>query len=206
MKLAVFGASGATGRHLVSQALSAGHAVTVLVRNPDSLGTDHASLKLVVGELDNPFTVQSVIQDAEAVISVLGARKGEAQTICTEGIGRILPAMQAAGVKRLIALSAYGASETCNASLFIRFVRSVISEKMRDKDGMEDLVRSSATDWTLIRPPVLTNGKAKGRYHSGIALNPGITGRISRADLASFILQTAVSGRYIHQVPVVLIA
>ncbi|KAB7893335.1 NAD(P)H-binding protein [Rouxiella sp. S1S-2] len=204
MKLAIFGASGATGRHLVNQALSSGHSVTALVRTPDSLQVNHVGLKLIVGELYNSVTVESVIRDADAVISVLGARKGKAQNICTDGLSKIIPAMQNVGVKRLIALSAYGASETHNASLFIRFVRSIISEKMRDKDDMEDLVRASHTDWTLIRPPMLTNGDASKNYRSGIDLRPGITGRISRADLASFILQTVVSGSYIHEAAIVL--
>jgi len=203
MKLAIFGASGATGRHLVNQALSSGHSVTALVRTPDSLQVNHVGLKLIVGELYNSVTVESVIRDADTVISVLGARKGKDQNICTDGLSKIIPAMQKVGVKRLIALSAYGASETHNASLFIRFVRSIISEKMRDKDDMEDLVRASHTDWTLIRPPMLTNGDASKNYRSGIDLRPGITGRISRADLASFILQTVVSGSYIHEAPIV---
>ncbi|MBB6117735.1 hypothetical protein F4826_004713 [Rahnella inusitata] len=86
--------------------------------------------------------------------------------------------MQATNVQRLIALSAYEASETCNASLFIRFVRNMISEKMRDKDGMEGLVRASTAEWTLVRPPLLTNGKANGLYRSGVALKPSIAGRI----------------------------
>ncbi|MFZ4214700.1 NAD(P)-dependent oxidoreductase [Pantoea endophytica] len=199
MKLAIFGASGATGRHLVNQALSSGHSVTALVRTPDSLHVNHVGLKRIVGELYDSATVETVIRDSDAVISVLGARKGKAQNICTDGISKIIPAMHNVGVKRLIALSAYGASETKNASLFIRFVRSIISEKMRDKDGMEDIVRASNTDWTLIRPPMLTNGDACGKYRSGIALRPGITARISRADLASFILQAVVNGRYIQE-------
>ncbi|MCQ8230346.1 NAD(P)-dependent oxidoreductase [Pantoea trifolii] len=203
MKLAIFGASGATGRHLVNQALSSGHYITAMVRTLDSLQINNVGLKLIVGELSNSVIVESVIRDADAVISVLGARKGKAQKICTDGTSKIISAMQNVGVKRLIALSAYGASETHNASLFIRFVRSIISEKMRDKDDMEDLVRASNTDWTLIRPPMLTNGDASNNYRSGIDLRPGITARISRAGLASFILQTVVSGSYIHEAAIV---
>jgi putative NADH-flavin reductase len=203
MKLAIFGASGATGRHLVQQALDAGHSITALLRDADSLPLDHVRLSRVVGALDHMSTVESVVQGADAVISVLGARKGGAPTICSDGMRSILPAMQSAGVRRLVALSAYGASETHDASLFIRFVRAVISEKMRDKDRMEDLVRASATDWTLVRPPALTNGTATGDYRSGSALRPGMMGRLSRADLADFMLGIAASGSYSHQALVV---
>lgn len=203
MKLAMFGASGATGRHLLQLALDAGHTVTVLLRSADSLSIHHPALTAIVGRLDQPATVQSVVQGADAVISVLGARKGGAQTICSDAMRSIVPAMQATGSRRLIALSAYGASETSKASCFIRFVRMVIADKMRDKDAMEALVRASGTDWTLVRPPALTNGQASGRYRSGTGLRPGIAGRLSRADLAAFILQTAESGNFIGQAPVV---
>lgn len=203
MKLAIFGASGATGRHLLQLALDAGHTVTVLVRSADSLPLKHPALTAVVGRIDQLETVESIVQGADAVISVLGARKGGAQTICSDAMRSIVPAMHAVGVHRLIALSAYGAAETRNASWFIRFVRMAIADKMRDKDAMEALVRASDTDWTLVRPPALTNSEATGRYRSGTGLRPGITGRLPRADMAAFILHTAESGEFIGQAPVV---
>lgn len=203
MKLAIFGASGATGRHLVQQALARQHEVKVLIRHVDSLPDQHERLTRVVGSLDNPLVVQSVIEGADAVISVLGARKGEAQTVCSDGIRSILVAMQTSNVHRLIALSAFGAGETHDASMFIRFVRTVISEKMRDKDEMEKSVKASAVDWTLVRPPRLTNGEASGQYRADMTLKPGISGSISRADLAGFILQAAEKSSFIHQAPIV---
>lgn len=203
MQLAMFGASGATGRHLLQLALDAGHTVTVLLRSADSLSIQHPALTAIVGRLDQSATVESVVQGADAVVSVLGARKGGAQSICSDAMRGIVAAMQATGRRRLIALSAYGASETRKASWFIRFVRMAIGEKMRDKDAMEALVRASGTDWTLVRPPALTNGQASGRYRSGTGLRPGMTGRLSRADLAAFMLRTAESGNFIGQAPVV---
>lgn len=203
MRLAIFGASGATGRHLLQLALDAGHTVTVLLRSAGSVSIRHPALTAVVGQFDQLATVASVVQGADAVISLLGARKGGAQTVCSDAMRSIVPAMQAKGVRRLIALSAYGAAESRNASWFIRFVRMVIADKMRDKDAMEALVRASGTDWTLVRPPALTNGEASGRYRSGTGLRPAITARLPRADLAAFILRSAESGSFIGQAPVV---
>ena len=203
MRLAIFGASGATGHHLLQLALDAGHTVTVLLRSADSLSVHHPALTTIVGQFDQLAKVESVVQGADAVISVLGARKGGVQTVCSDAMRSIVPAMQATRVRRLIALSAYGAAETHDASWFIRFVRMVIADKMRDKDAMEALVRASGTDWTLVRPPALTNGVASGRYRSATDLRPGITGRLPRADLAAFILRTAESGAFIGQAPVV---
>ncbi len=205
MKLAIFGASGATGRLLVQQTLAAGHDVTVLLRSAASLTVDDARLQRIVGQLDDPDAVAAVVQGADAVISVLGVRKGGSQTVCTDGIRNILQAMQRTGAQRLVALSAYGALETQHDSWFIRLVRKIISEKMRDKDGMEKLVRASTTDWTLVRPPALTNAAAKGSYRAGIGLRAGITGRLSRADLAAFMLAVAENGAYLRQAPVVSI-
>ncbi|MCE3602513.1 NAD(P)H-binding protein [Massilia sp. P8910] len=196
MKLAIFGATGATGRHLVDQALQAGHEVSALVRSADRLSIVHPRLRLVVGTFSQQDGVRDVVQGADAVISVLGARKGDASAICTEGVRGIVAAMETAGTHRLVALSAYGASETRKASLFIRVVRRIIAAKMRDKDSMEALVRASALDWTLVRPPVLTNGPRTGRYRAGTTLNPGIAGTLARADLAAFMLSEAVGGNY----------
>lgn len=203
MKLAMFGASGATGRHLVTQALAAGHNVVVLLRSANSLPIEHARLSRVIGTLDQAEHVGAVVRGADAVISVLGARKGGSVTICADGVERILPAMERAGVRRLIALSAYGAAETRRASWFIRLVRALIADKMRDKDRMESLVRASATDWTLVRPSALTNGQATARFRSGTALRPALTGHLARADLAAFLLDAAERGAYLRQAPVV---
>jgi putative NADH-flavin reductase len=205
MKLAIFGASGATGRLLVEQALAAGHDVTVLLRSAGSLALDDVRVQRIVGQLDQPDAVAAVVQGADAVISVLGVRKGGALTVCTDGIRSMLQAMQHTGTQRLIALSAYGASETRDHSWFIRLVRKIIREKMRDKDAMEKLVRASTTDWTLVRPPALTNGAVTGAYRASTSLKPGITGRLSRADLAGFMLSVAERGDFLHQAPVVSI-
>ncbi|OEZ55437.1 NAD(P)-dependent oxidoreductase [Duganella sp. HH105] len=203
MRLAIFGATGATGRHLVEQALQAGHEVRALTRSPQALPLRDPRLQVIAGSLDDEAALRSTLSGADAVISVLGARRGDAAPVCTDGMRSILPAMQAAGVRRLVALSAYGAAETRDASLFIRFVRKVIAAKMRDKDGMEALVRASGADWTLVRPPALTNGKPGGVWRAGATLRPGWSGRLARADLAAFMLREAERGAYIGAAPVV---
>jgi putative NADH-flavin reductase len=203
MKLAIFGASGATGKRVVQQALKNGHTVTVLLRNHDGLAIEDGRIQRVVGTLDDPAAVAKVIEGADVVISVLGIRKGGSQEVCATGIRSILKPMQPHGTQRLVALSAYGASETRNDAWFIRLIRKLISAKMRDKDHMEDLIRSSAVDWTLIRPPALTNGPATGSYRHGIDLRPGLTARLSRADLASFIVDVCEGGKYHREAPVV---
>ncbi|WP_213761622.1 SDR family oxidoreductase [Caballeronia sp. dw_19] len=193
MKLGIFGASGATGRHLIEQALAAGHDVTAVVRTAGTLTSETPRLKIFVSGLDRPAELERVVKEQDAIISVLGARKGGPSTVCADGARNILKAMKATGVRRFIALSAYGASETKDASMFIKFVRTVIADKMRDKDTMESLIRRSGLDWTLVRPPALTNGKRTGDYRFGADLKIGPLGRISRADVADFILREAIA-------------
>ncbi|MFM0502125.1 NAD(P)-dependent oxidoreductase [Paraburkholderia caffeinilytica] len=197
MKLGIFGASGATGRHLVEQAVAAGHEVTAIVRTADALSSGVPNLKRVVAGFDQPDALKQAVSGQDVIISVLGVRKGGPTTVCTDGATSILNAMKAANVRRFVALSAYGATETKDASLFIKFVRTVIADKMRDKDQMEAVIRRSGVDWTLVRPPALTNGRRTGEYRFGADLKVGALGRISRADVADFILRQAISGVFI---------
>lgn len=204
MRIAIFGTTGATGRHLVEQALQTGHEVTALIRTEGSLPGHAAGLTTVIGSLQQPAAVRSVVQGADVVISVLGMRDKDTTPVCTDGARSIVQAMKATGARRLIALSAYGAAETSGASFFIRFVRQIIAGKMRDKDGMEALIRGSGLDWTLVRPPRLTGGALTDSYRAGTDLRPGLTSSLSRADLASFILQEAARNQYIGKAPVVM--
>ena len=203
MRLAVFGASGATGRHLVELALEAGHEVSAFVRDAGGPHPPHDRLRLVVGRLDQQEAMRSVIAGADVVVSVLGMRSSKAEAICGPAMRSILPMMKTLGVRRLIALSAYGASETRGDSLLIRLVRRIIAAKMRDKDDMEVVVRASGLDWTLVRPAVLTNGRASGHYRAGVAIKPAVSAHLSRADLAAFMLSEAEDARWMRQAPVV---
>jgi uncharacterized protein YbjT (DUF2867 family) len=206
MKISIFGASGATGQHLVKQALAANHQVTALVRSASSLSLDHASLNTIVGDFEQPEAVQRAVQSADVVISVLGIRKKGAVDICTNGVRAILAAMAAMAAqhkRRLIVLSAYGAGETQGASLSAWMIRRILAAKMRDKDNMEALVRAANIDWTIVRPPALTNGPLSDAVKAGAGLKIGFFAKISRADLAQFILSEAMGDHYVKQAPTV---
>src|SRR5205085_6886257 len=107
LRVAVFGASGNIGRHVVNQLLAAGHSVTAYVRNPAKLTTTHPNLTVIQGELDDPTGVARAVEGADAVISALGPtlRRGATGTPITEGTRTIISAMKAAGVRRFIGLA-----------------------------------------------------------------------------------------------------
>jgi putative NADH-flavin reductase len=203
MRIAVFGASGATGRHVVDQVLEAGHEVTVLVRDSSAFGTRHDRLGVVVGDVGQAWRVEEVVRGQDAVISALGTNRRGPVSVCGDGAEAILGAMDKRGVHRLVVVSAHGAAESRDRSLYVLAVWAMQGHKMRDKERMEGLIRESSADWTIVRPPALTEGARTGAYRTGTDLRVGITSNISRADLAEFLLGEAVEGVYVREAPII---
>ncbi len=203
MDLAIFGATGGTGRHLVEQALAAGHRVTVLVRNPAARTVQHERLRVVQGDARDPARVAAIIPSQDAVLSAIGTNARGPVTNCADATRHILTAMTHENVRRLIVLSAYGAADSHDGGLYTRLVWLLQKDKMADKDRMEELLRHSALDWTLVRPPALTNGPRTQQYHTGTGLRMKVTSRISRADVADFMLRQVANATFVRQAPAI---
>ncbi len=190
MNLAIFGATGGTGRQLVEQALEEGHTVTVLVRNPAAFPIQHERLSLVQGDVRNPARVETVVAGQDAILSALGTNQRGPVSICTDGVERMLTAMNSSQVRRLLVVSAYGVAESHHRNLYPLLVWTSMKEKMLDKERMEKLLEHSDVQWTLIRPPALTNGPRTQHYHTGTDLRISATSHISRTDVADFMLRS----------------
>ncbi len=203
MNLAIFGASGGTGRRLVEQALAAGHHVTVLVRTPAAFTEPHERLHIVQGDVRQADQVAAVVDGQDAVLSALGPHERGPVTLCTEAITNILAAMTRHGVRRLVALSAYGARESHDGGLYNGLLWRMQKEKMVDKERMEGLIAHSAVDWTVVRPSALTNGPHAPHYRTGTDLRIKVTSRISRADVADFMLQQVTDTTYLRMSPAI---
>jgi putative NADH-flavin reductase len=201
MKLVIFGARGGTGRQLVEQALAEGHQVTAFARRPAALQVRHDRLRIAAGDVSDAARVESAIEGQDAVLSALGATKKQA--ICADGMANILAAMRRAGVRRVIVLSAFGASDSHDRSLYTRLLWLFIRERMADKDRMEQLIKRSDLEWTLVRPPRLTDGPRTQRYRSGLDLRMTLNSRISRADTAAFMLRQLVDPNYLGKAPAI---
>ncbi len=197
----MFGGTGRTGSLVVTQALAAGHEVAALVRDPARMGIRSERLRVVVGGLGEQDAVGRVVDGCDAVLSALGTGEKGPSTVCADGVRAILAAMAESGVRRLVALSAHGAGDSRDRSLYSLAVWASVADKMRDKDAMETLVRASAVDWTIIRPPALTDGPRTGTYRAGTDLKIRLTSRVSRADLADFLLREAATPGFVHQAP-----
>ncbi len=203
MNLAIFGATGGTGRHLLDQALAAGHHVTALVRTPAALPVTHERLRVLQGDVRDRDQAAAAIAGQDAVVSALGPHERGPVSLCTDAIANILAAMADHGVRRLIALSAYGAADSHDGNPYNRLLWLMQGEKMRDKERMEALIRRSGVDWTILRPPALSNGPRTGRYRLGTGLRMRVTSKISRADLADGLLQQIGDATYVRQTPAI---
>jgi putative NADH-flavin reductase len=199
MKLAVLGATGGTGRLVIRQALQSGHYVTALVR-PGSASMQAPGLEVVTGQLSDQSLVRSVIHGQDAVVSALGTQEKGPVSVCAEGAAAIVAAMRAEGVRRLIALSAHGASESRDGSLYCRLLWAVLPHKMRDKEVMEAILSAADLDWTIVRPSALTNG-GQGRYRAALDMRMAVWSRVSRAAVARFILDELAQPRFVRQCP-----
>lgn len=192
MKVLIFGASGGTGRHLVPKALRRQHYVTAFVRTPAEFGLAGANLAVFTGNVTDPNAVERAMRGQDAVISVLGAsRPRNSDPGVVQGIRYILDAMARLGVRRLIYQSHVVVSDSRpQAGLVTRLVSArVLRHEIADHEIKEGLVKASALDWTIVRPPTLTNGPATGSVRSGERIPPrSLFPRLSRADVADFIL------------------
>ncbi len=202
MHIALFGATGGTGRQILDQAIALGHSVSALVRDPSKLA-ERAGLTLVVGDVLDRDATGRCIDGADAVICVLGSH-GSREPIEALGTRTILDAMQDTGVRRLIAVTSLGVGDSREqiAWAFRLIMDLTLKPIMLAKEEQERLIKASALDWTIIRPGGLTDGPRTGAYRFG--RDRSIKGgRISRADVAEFVLRQLQDTTFIHQTPAV---
>jgi putative NADH-flavin reductase len=207
MKLAVFGASGGTGREVVSQALEAGHEVTIFVRDPNVSGLARERVHIVVGDtLHDDAKVAEAVRGQDAVVSALGRRKSfKSEDLIRLSLQSIVSAMERNGVRRLILVSAFGVGDSRrDAPLIPRIMhRLLLTNLFADKKAAEDDLRRSSVDWTVVYPTLLTDGPRTRRYRVGERLELSGVPKISRADVADFVVAQLASREYVRKVAVI---
>jgi putative NADH-flavin reductase len=202
LRVLIIGATGGTGRQLVQQALELGHEVTAFVRKPAKLKIQHPNLRVVKGNVRDYASVEAAMRGQNAVVSALGHKRLFYPTkILSEGTRNILRAMKACNVPRFICESSLGVGSAVGrlGLIFTFFVIPLILPfSFWDRVRQEKLIEESDTDWVIVRPAVLTNGAARGSYRHGPNLgNFILTRRISRADVADFMLKQLTDDDYI---------
>jgi putative NADH-flavin reductase len=194
MNLLLLGATGLTGQELLAQALDQGHSATVLLRSPEKLGVANERLVVRVGSVTDPAAVREALEGQDAVLSILGARGLRelfGADLITKSMQAIISAMEQSGVRRLIFMSALGVGDSApEAPALLRVVMGTALRRIaKDKAAGEEQLRQSNLDWTLVYPPSLTKGPRTGDYRVGDHLRVKATGKISRADVADFMLR-----------------
>ena len=203
MRIAIFGATGTLGRHLVAQALDMGHQVTAFARRPERLDLTHKNLTLFAGDVLDPDAVSRAVKGQDAVIVAIGAgRKGGVRA---PGTANVIDAMKAHGGQRLISQSTLGAGDSRPAlNFFWKHIMFgfLLKDAYTDHQEQEALVRASGLDWTLVRPSAFTDDPATGAYREGFApTEKGLALKIPRADVAGFILKLLTRRAYLRQAP-----
>lgn len=203
MRLAVFGASGRTGSELLRLAEGRGWSVRALVR-PSSTCGPRPGLEVLRGTLESAPDVRAAIQGAEAVFCVFGPRTAKSPPFCAGATALILSAMRASGPRRLICMTGAMVGEpSSNVSLPMRVMaalyRRQCPELAADASAQERAVIDSDLAWTLVKPPRLTEDPVTHRVRADRALRVGLLSRISRGDLAAFMLDEAVAGRHVRE-------
>lgn len=203
MKVLIFGATGSVGQHLVQQALARGHIVTVFVRDAAKLGDARAEVRVVLGDVMDSASVEEAVAGQDAVLCSLGAgRKGRVRS---GGTLNIVRAMEKMGVRRFVCQTTLGVGDSSgNLNFFWRYVMFglLLREAFADHEMQEEHVGQSGLDWTLVRPGAFTDGKRTGVYRHGFpGTEKGASLKISRADVADFMLGQLADDAYVHRTP-----
>ena len=209
MKLTIIAATGGVGRHLLRQALDAGHDVTVVVRNPGKLPPevrDRSQAQVLTADLSQGVGLEAAVSGVDAVLSCLGPHNNKDAGIAAPGTRAIAEAMRATGVRRVVAISASPVATIASPGrprpprhdpgdgflmryFGVTFAKTLFGKVYADLAQMEDVLTESGLDWTVLRPPGLSNKLGTGQYRTafGQNLRGGVT--IPRADVAHCMLR-----------------
>jgi putative NADH-flavin reductase len=206
MKLLLLGSTGKVGRLLLAQALSQGHEVTALVRDPAKITLSNDRLKVVAGNLKDPAALAPLMAGVDAVISTLGhnsTKKSDIQTAATRAVlANIKPG------QRYISLTGQGVTDpkdspvTLAGRITTALIKSVPGGMYEDGAENAQLMRESGADWVLVRAPVMTGGSPTRKYRTGY-LRIGALTTARRADVADFMLANIGDNTWLRQAPII---
>jgi putative NADH-flavin reductase len=203
MQIAILGATGGIGGHVLSWALEAGYPVRALARSPQALAPA-PGLTITRGDALDADAVAKVIDGADAVVSALGPHGAKAAGLLAGAAANTVAAMQKTGARRLVCVSAAGAYITADPHtnwLVKMILPRVLARQFADTRQMEDVIRAAELDWTLVRASRLTNRPGTGRYRVSPDYPPPGGWKISRADVAHFIAAVLTGDGWVRAAP-----
>ena len=205
MKVVVFGATGTVGRCLVDQALSQNHQVTALARRPEKIGQSHEDLRVVEGDVLDIALVKNTVQGHDVVLCALGTPVTNKEKLRASGTRNIVRAMEETGVDRLVCLSARGVGDSRDILPFrwkYLLIPLLARHTYADHELQESYVRNSRLDWVIVRPGGFSDAVLTSSYRHGFtAADKSLKLKISRADVADFMLSQLADNTYLRQAP-----
>lgn len=207
MKLTLFGPTGGTGRELLAQALAAGHQMTAFTRHPEGL-KPRERLRVVGGITTDAAAVGRAVLGADAVLCTLGGSPLRRQeNVCSTAMRQIVAAMRQHGVKRILAMSTFGAGDSRpRLDWFHRVLMAglVLASEVADKEAMEQQLAASGLEWTAVRVGVLTGEVAQNHWRAADDNTIYGMGSIARADVAAFMLGELAQREWVGRRPAVM--
>ncbi|MEM8807821.1 MAG: SDR family oxidoreductase [Cyanobacteria bacterium P01_G01_bin.38] len=205
MKLLIFGSTGTIGRHVVKQALDQGHTVTAFARNPAKLAIHHPQLRYLQGDVLDQSAVEQAVKGQDVVVCTLGSGQSLTGTVRSKGTQRIVRAMEQTSVRRFICQTTLGVGDSWGSlNFYWKYIMFglILRNVFTDHERQEDYVQQSHLDWTIVRPSAFIDGEHTGQYRHGFPGTDKTTQlKISRADVADFILRQLGNDAYLHKTP-----
>jgi putative NADH-flavin reductase len=205
----IIGASGGIGLEAVKCALEAGHSVRALARSARQMPLSHRRLVKVAADALDESALEAALVGVDAVIQALGVPPSMERTLqpvhlFSDAARALIAAMERTGVKRLIAVTGFGAGDSRGRGglLYNVVFTTFLGRAYDDKDEQEDLIKESDLDWVIVRPVILTNGSRTGRYRVLVDPKSWRVGFISRADVADFLVRQIEDDTYLRKTPV----
>ncbi len=203
MKITVFGATGATGKKVIEQALELGYEVNAFVRNPDKMDIIDKKITLITGDVTNPESVDKAVEGSDGVIVALGASPDmQTDIVMEKGTQNIMNAMKKHGVKRIIVQSSYAMSGSPEGIEFMKKMGmgeeqiAMVKPVLDDKTKQEEAIQASGLEYTIVRPLMLNDEGKIGKYRVGENLDVKVGDAISRADVADFMLKDLTENKF----------
>lgn len=205
-RLLIIGGTGGTGRCLIAQALERGFSVTALLRNPEKLNIDDPNLRKLRGDVLDPASINEAVSGQDAVVSTLGHKRFFYPTrILSQGTANLISSMEANGIRRLICQTSLGIGDSAGRmGIYYTFftIPLILPFYFWDKTRQERLIAHSSLDWVIVRPGLLNNSeKHRTIRHGPHVGNYLTTVRISRSDVATFLLDQLDSDEYLGAAP-----
>ena len=205
MKIAIIGASRGIGYQLLKLAVEEGHEVTALLRNPDKLQIAYDNLHVIKGDILDPASVAAVTDDQGGICVCIGIPPSmKSVEVFSKGIENVLASINDNPEQKLIVITGIGAGESKGHGGFLYdrvFNPLLLKEIYRDKDREEALIKESRANWLIVRPGFLTNGPRTGKYRVIDNLTGVTAGKISRADVADFMLKQLMEPTHFGKTP-----